>query len=790
MSTRREFLRQSAELTALLLASIERAAAIDPAPGSTYEDAEHVVILMQENRSFDHLYGALRGVRGFNDPRAVVLPDGNPVWKQSDGKGLTALPFRLDLRGTKATWLGSLPHGWSDQTDARANGNHDKWLVAKPSSHKECAGMPLTMGFYDREDLPFYYALADAFTVCDQNFCSSLTGTTPNRLYLWSGTIRDDAGRANVWNSDVNYTRTASWKTYPERLEEAGVSWRIYQNELSLPTGLDHEHESWLANFTDNSIEWFDQYHVGFHALYQRWMRDAERELPGKIAEMRKSSSADPKEIEKLEAQLERVRAERKKWSPEAEARLSAAERSLHGRAFTTNRGDRNYRTLETIHYRDEGVDREMKAPAGDLFHQFRADVESGNLPKVSWIVAPQLFSDHPSAPWYGAWYLAETMNILTRNPEVWKKTIFVLTYDENDGYFDHVPPFVSPDPSRPETGRVSAGVDAHGEYWPLEKDRERNPKNARGGPIGLGFRVPMVVASPWSRGGYVCSQVFDHTSVVRLLETLCKVKEPNITSWRRTVCGDLSSAFRPFHDTSDPKLPYPGRGEFLGGIHQAQFRPLPTGWLHQTMPRQEPGIRPSTALPYELSVDGRLEGGNLRLRLTAGASRFGARSAGSAFHAYTPGMYRGGSSPRARAYAVKAGESLEDTWALSGFSGGRYDIHVCGPNGFFRKLAGSKDDPNVTVACIDTGAGVELLIHNQETRRDFTVQIADESYGHGAQAVNVAPGAERRVVVNLARSHRWYDLAVTLEGVPDYERRFAGRVENGEAGVSDPAMA
>src|SRR5580704_18420361 len=197
MNSRRSFLRHATALTggakvaSILLGSIERASAIDPPEGSSFLDAEHVVILMQENRSFDHAFGMLRGVRGFNDPRAVTLPDQKPVWLQTNAAGETYAPFWLDFKGTKATWLGSLPHSWTDQTDARNGGNHDGWLDAKPSHRKDCAGMPLTMGYYNRDDLPFYYALADAFTICDQNFCSSLTATTPNRLHLWTGTIRE-----------------------------------------------------------------------------------------------------------------------------------------------------------------------------------------------------------------------------------------------------------------------------------------------------------------------------------------------------------------------------------------------------------------------------------------------------------------------------------------------------------------------------------------------------------------------------------------------------------------------
>src|SRR5580658_8121993 len=106
MESRRDFLKKAAWLAAgsglvgALPASIQKAFAIDPAPGSSYLDAEHVVILMQENRSFDHAYGTLRGVRGFNDPRALTLPNGNPVWLQSNAAGETYAPFRFDIKNS------------------------------------------------------------------------------------------------------------------------------------------------------------------------------------------------------------------------------------------------------------------------------------------------------------------------------------------------------------------------------------------------------------------------------------------------------------------------------------------------------------------------------------------------------------------------------------------------------------------------------------------------------------------------------------------------------------------
>src|SRR5690606_26452173 len=126
-------------------------------------------------------------------------------------------------------------------------------------------------------------------------------------------------------------------------------------------------------------------------------------------------------------------------------------------------------------------------------------------------------------SPWYGAWLISETMNILTKNPDVWKKTIFIITYDENDGYFDHIPPFVPPSPNNEGlSGKVSTGINIEEEFVRLSEEIEKkkiDQEDARASSIGLGFRVPMIIASPWSRGGKVNSQVFDHTSVLQFLE-------------------------------------------------------------------------------------------------------------------------------------------------------------------------------------------------------------------------------------------------------------------------------
>ncbi|MDQ2656463.1 MAG: twin-arginine translocation signal domain-containing protein, partial [Bacteroidota bacterium] len=410
--SRRDFLKKAALLTggagalSALPESIQKAFAISPDPGTTFYDAEHIVLLMQENRSFDHCFGTLRGVRGFNDPFPISLPDKNPVWFQPDNSGNRFPPFRLNIKDTRATWMGGVPHSWTDQVDARNNGKFDGWIEAKRPGNREFRDMPLTMGYYTREDIPFYYSLADAFTVCDQHFCAALTGTTTNRSYFWTGKTHGPAGeKARVRNGELTYEKEGKWATFPERLEDHGISWKVYQNEVSLPTKV--EDESLLANFTDNNLEWFSQYQVRFSAGFYEYLKIREKALPAEIRafeEQLDKSVADKdklgEELAEKQQQLSEVRQHLETWHPDQFSKLPAREQNLHRKAFTTNAGDRDYYKVEDMEYMDDGEKRVTKVPKGDVLYQFRKDVKEGKLPTVSWLVAPQKFSDHPSAPW------------------------------------------------------------------------------------------------------------------------------------------------------------------------------------------------------------------------------------------------------------------------------------------------------------------------------------------------------------------------------------------------------
>ena len=830
MDSRRDFLKKAALLSAslpgVLPDSIQKAFAINPQPGTTYLDAEHVVILMQENRSFDHTYGALQGVRGFSDPRAITLPNKNSVWLQTNAAGKTYAPFRLNIKDTKATWMSSLPHSWENQVDARNGGKYDKWLDSKQSGNKAYADMPLTMGYYDREDIPFYYALADAFTICDQNFCSSLTGTTPNRLFFWTGTLRDPRdpqAMANVRNENVDYGAEASWMTFPERLDEHGIPWKIYQNEINLSTGLSGEAEGWLANFSDNPIEWFSQYRVKYHPAYYQFLQREEKALPERIQTL-EANLKNLSETDKDYALTTRNLAHQQQWqktvqsdliqyTPEKFGQLSASEQAIHRKAFTTNVNDLDYRTLTKLTYQDGETERTVNVPKGDVLHQFREDVKNRQLPTVSWIVAPENFSDHPSAPWYGAWYLSEVLDILTQNPEVWKKTIFLLAYDENDGYFDHVPPFVPAHPDQPATGLTSSGIDTRGEFVTQEQENKR-PNKGRTGPIGLGYRVPLVIASPWSRGGYVCSEVFDHTSTLQFLEHFLShktgkpIQEANISAWRRTICGDLSSAFRPYGGDAI-KLPASvQKNSFLESIHKAQFKGVPTNYKQLTdedirqanlspavspyLPRQEKGIRPSCALAYELYADGRADDNRFVLTLAAKNKAFGKQALGAPFQVY---QYVN-DDLTVRSYTVAAGDELRDFWPLA------ESLHLCvhGPNGFFRAFKRAQNSPQIdvffgyeqTTRQQLTGQAIVRLV-NRDTEQAHSLQLIDNAYQADKQLIALdkagTKGAQRTLVLNLATSHNWYDFSVKATGFDQFEQRYAGRVETGKASFSDPQL-
>jgi phospholipase C len=480
--TRRRILGSAATVGALTAAdlalppNVRKALAQDrPSQPGRLKDIEHVVLLMQENRSFDHYFGTLSGVRGFSDPHAIKLPNGRPVFEQPDPAGPEGylLPYRLDTRTTAAQVIPSMSHEWAVQHQAWNQGKMDSWLPAHRASDGSAG--PYTMGYFTREDIPFQYALADAFTILDSYHCSVLGPTGPNRHMWMAGTV-DPNGEFGGPSLTTGAPNAAySFKTYPERLTEAGVSWKIYHPASA--TGLP-------------SLQHIAQY-------------------------------------------------------------------------FNAQPGTPLY---------DQGM---APSPVG----QFEYDAKNDKLPTVSWILPPKGFDEHPAgSPAAGATFVSSVIDAIAANPDVWAKTVFILSYDENDGMFDHVVP-PTPKPGTPDEFVFKTSVTG---------------VDGGGLPVGLGFRVPAIIVSPWTVGGWVCSELFDHTSQLRFLEKVTGVVETNISTWRRQTVGDLTSAFR-FHEASDRIPTLPGtNGQYNLSQYEIGKFPLPVApTSDQQMPRQEPGHRP-----------------------------------------------------------------------------------------------------------------------------------------------------------------------------------------------------
>lgn len=672
----------AAALGSLLPPSVHRALA-QPAPAGGLRDLRHVVVLMQENRSFDHYYGTLRGVRGFGDRNALELPGGGSVFAQPRTGGEPVLPFSVrqaakdsQRPGDAVHYIGDLDHDWDGGHKAWGQGRLDGWIAAKS---------PATMAYYDRADLPFHHELADTFTLCDAYHCSVFGATNPNRMYLMTGTVGFEppphATRRAVrnWAYAEDTHAGYDWTTYPERLQAAGRSWKVYQE---------------FDNFQDNALEFFQR----FKAIARKALAPAGdfKSLDTFYGKVRAAEPGARKRLLDLLAK--------------GVATLTAEERALY----------------------DRGLHR---VPTGELAADLRADIAAGRLPEVSYLVPSALDSEHPgaSSPAASAGITYQVLDALAADPEVWRHTALIINYDENDGYFDHVPPPVPP------PGAADEFVD--------------------GLPIGLGFRVPCTIVSPWTVGGFVNSQVFDHTSVLRFLETWLGVREPGISAWRRTVCGDLTSVFD-FHGNRPARIP---TEPVPTPPAHSRWRPAPP--VKGTMPVPEPGVRPARPLPYQPDAAARLDatGTHLLLNLT----NSGRASAHLSLHAY------GGEFPVPRHYDVAGAKT--DTVPLTGSS---YRLTLLGPNGFRREFAGSRDSAAEVESEIAGTARLLRLTLRNTGGAPLTFELA-------GRKVRVGPRSSRVVHHSAAADRGWYDLTVRVQGDGVFQRRLAGHIENGRASVS-----
>jgi len=649
---RREFLKGAGALAgaSLLPPALQQALAA-PAQSGTLGSIAHVVIFSQENRSFDHYFGSMRGVQGFADDHPLLIQgSSNSVFLQKNGTGQIA-PWHLDSTVTSGQCVQDISHDWNAMHSSWSRGRLDNWVGAHGS---------YAMGYLARNDIPWHYALADAFTVCDQFFCSTLSSTNPNRLYMMTGTI-DAAGKYG--GPVIDNTEPAAgfkWTTYAERLQAAGISWRVYQEQ---------------DNYDDNALAWFTNF------------KNAPAGSPLYVNGMQRRVPAD-----------------------------------------------------------------------------FAADVANDTLPAVSWVIAPAALSEHPYyAPNKGANYVSQYLQALAANPAVWQKTVFILTYDENGGFFDHVLPPIPP------AGTADEFVS--------------------GTAIGLGQRIPTIVCSPWSTGGYVASEVFDHTSVLQFLEKWTGVAEPNISAWRRQVCGDLTSAFD-FTASNTTFATLPDTAALATSADQ-QCKNLPTPTAPTgtpVLPPQEAGQKPLRVQPYQLAcwLTQDLAAG----RVWVNWSNAGTKGAALQINADT---YR---TDGPWNYLAAAGTSGKDYFSAVTYGKGYYDLELHGPGQFFRRFRGylnakavnGQQEPNVTLATNGVGQPVSITFSNSGSQAvSFTVlQRNGDASATRSWTVNVAGG--QSVTQQFPTQQDWYDYGITLAGSSVFYQSMAGHVE-GAPGVSRPPV-
>jgi phospholipase C len=747
---RREFVQLMgiAAIMGSLKSNIAKALTI-PANNSTgtIRDVEHIVILMQENRPFDHQFGTLSGVRGFNDPRAVkinlplasgtgstpvsvflqpagaanvaagfgVAPNSGNLGGPADGAPVIP-PFRVNpeavspgLTTLGGAYLPGTDHSWSGTHEAWNQGQYDMWPIVHT---------PIAMSYVTREDIPYHYALADAFTIGDAYYCSMMGPTNPNRCYLWTGCVgnvnylgaggTDGQGAGVVTGNGLSPNNAYYvWQTFPEVLQAAGVSWKVYQDlagQTFSPDFGDGTGNSFAGNFTDNSLLYFNQYATAApnSPLFQGGATGTQiiNDIP--------SSTASEET-----------------WRSWAEG----------------------------------------------LFADFRSDVKNGTLPQVSWVVAPAGYSEHPDYPiHYGSWYISQILDILVSHPEVFSKTVFILNYDEADGSFDHMVP-----PAPPQSAEYGAST--------VSIENEIVTTVTPAGPIGLGTRVSMVAISPWSKGGYVNSEVFDHTSVIQFIEKRFGVFEKNISPWRRAVAGDLTSVFNFVNPNSAPvSLPttsgdLPSVAE-LGGGSVTTFTPTLSS-VTVGVPAQEKGIRPARALPYELNVYAAVDASSSTISLEF--INTGRKTA--VFH-----VRSGNIADTVRYYTVEPGKTLTGTWNVVS----TYSLSVYGPNGFVRYFNGSLGS---TAAILDVrssyekggdGGSIQWQVRNLAGKATVSVLNA---YSGELISQPLEPQESFGDKPSLQKYYGWYDFIVTVEADATFQYRLAGHVETGKESFSDPAM-
>jgi phospholipase C len=402
--------------------------------GDLKTSVNHIVLLMQENRSFDHYFGKLNDYRvkkGLSADADDLSKAGNVSLKSWDGSGNIA-PYRMNT-----SCVGDLSSSWVEaHKDVDLdNASHPAdpppmngfaamagGFASHDPSHGgfDVAGKR-AMGYYDSEQLPFYYWTATTFATSDRWFSAVLARTQVNRMFFLAATSNgyafpgDGDGHAPLNMGGV--------KNIFELLEAAKVTWKVYVTD------------GWSAGHTGST---YMNYFVNFTAAHKANFVDAK---------------------------------------------------------------------------------------------QFAIDAQAGTLPQVALIESGYIESssdEHPLNPIAKGAKYARTLVTALMNSPSWKDSVMFITYDEGGGFYDHVPPMktVNPDGKKP----ALLGGDPAGDF------------------DVTGFRVPLLVISPFAKPGFISHTPADFTALLKFIEK--RFDLPNLNK-RDAFQPDMTEYF----DWSAPNL-------------------------------------------------------------------------------------------------------------------------------------------------------------------------------------------------------------------------------------------
>jgi phospholipase C len=641
----------------------------------TLADIKHVVVLVQENRSFDHYYGMVPGVRGFADKQALTFQNGLSVFHQPDpsrSDGGYLLPFRLVSGKVNALGMNSLPHGWAtDGVPMWNKGAWDRWTTYKT---------PQTMGYFTEDDIPWHWALVNNWTICDHNHCSFNGSTDPNRFYMWSGTI-DPNGVAGGPELSNPPSGNPSWTSIYDLMQDAGVDWRAMAA---------------AGDANDMGARSFARIHAA-------------------------ATSSDP----------------------------AVRDQAVRGKLVDAP-------PLVLLPNATDPANIDL------ILADFIQACANNSLPEVAFINSGNGWDEHPASTDRGMAFTYRVIQAMASNPDVWNSTLLITTYDENDGLFDHVLPPMA------ELGTKDEFV--------------------KGNPLGPGGRVPLMLISPWTRhnGGAVCSEVFDHTSVTQFLEVWLQeargkaIHNPNITDWRRTVCGDLRSAFDFANpDFSVPELP--DATVLVAAVAADQKLPVaappPVGQQNMPVPAAEDpsSRRVRRPVPYAQNAVMSADGSTGEVTVTLSNDGDSGCSLLVYPDAYLP--------LRATPYTVVKGTPRTHVWDTR-VTGGQYAMSIYGPDRFIRAFAGTVRHEGMGIGAaptatpeLVTGTDRVLRVHlGNEGLNQVVFSLTPNDYAGTPQTVVVGGGGTATVDWPTDQDG-YYDVIITDTSDSGFRHRYAGRI-------------